>query len=100
MILFVRTSPFRLTEVDVQSVISQLCTFITLFYAMLFAKDDGFFVREDLSPQDVSTGLVAIQVLPLVSAGIIVVRELVRQQKVRMAKAMMQAARGAALRLT
>ena len=34
----------------------------------------------------------AIQVLPLVSAGIIVVRELVRQQKVRMAKAMMQAA--------
>ena len=64
LVLFVRYSPKSDDLLDVVMVTAQLCTFFTLFYALLLKID--FFEAEGVSPTVTSIVLIVIQLAPLV----------------------------------
>lgn len=68
LLLFVKCSPKSDSLLDIVMATAQLCTFLTLFYALLLKID--FFDAEGISPEVTGAVLVSIQVLPiLVSVG-------------------------------
>jgi len=67
---FIRHSPFKATEADIMSLVSQSCTLFTLFYALCILT--GFFEHEGIPPSAVAVVLVFIQLTPVVCAFIIV----------------------------
>ena len=67
-VLFVKFSPKSDNLLDIVMATAQLCTFLTLFYALLLKID--FFEAEGISPELTGVVLVSIQILPvLVSVG-------------------------------
>ena len=68
LVLFVNYSPKSDNLLDIVMATAQLCTFLTLFYALLLKID--FFEAEGISPELTGVVLVSIQILPvLVSVG-------------------------------
>ena len=64
LVLFTRYSPKSDDLLDIVMFTAQLCTFLTLFYAMLLRIE--FFEEEGVSPNVVGIGLLAIQLTPLI----------------------------------
>lgn len=63
-VLFVNHSPKSDDLLDVVMATAQLCTFLTLFYALLLKID--FFEEEGVGPEVTGGVLIFIQVLPIV----------------------------------
>ena len=66
LLVFVRHSPFKASEVDIIVVSSQLCTLLTLMHALCIKI--GFFEAEGISPEAMAATLVLIQVVPFAVA--------------------------------
>ena len=69
LLVFVRHSPFAATEVDIICCTTQLCTLLTLMYALCIKI--GFFEAEGISAEWMAAGMLVIQTTPLVIALLI-----------------------------
>ena len=77
LLLFVRHSPFDATEVDLICVTTQLCTLLTLFYALFLRI--GFFEAEGISEEVAAVAMLVIQVVPF-AVAVCVISWLVRAE--------------------
>ena len=70
LLVFVRHSPFKASEVDIIVVASQTCTLLTLMHALCIKI--GFFEAEGISPEAMAATLVLIQVVPFAVAIVVI----------------------------